>query len=378
MRLRTLFHRPLGSSLIAAALFLPSPDSPEAVSFNALLREAREFLAIGNESRAAAAFRRAFLLSPADSAPLIGLASIAEAAGDRDEAVLYLSAARTRAPNDAVISEQLSRLDASPATGEATSVVVAYLGFAAGAGPGPIGSVRDGESVRLEALLFQGLDENGSPVAIEPFFDVSTGLSLEDRPRLSITARDPSVREWIAVGDAASGSTGRCDIRIVGPPATIAIRESRRSAADAGSITAPPGETLLLSASIADAAGNRLFVPRLDWSAAAADNAARSFGSALAERHSLRPLAHFFEPHRNRLTVPAPEGPDAAPPTITVTASDPASRTSGGIVIVVDPALPPSLATKSPMPFFDGSYEEALRAARESGRPVFAVVAAHW
>jgi len=363
--------------VLAAALAAP-PDSPEA--YEGFLREARGFVAIGNESRAAAAFRRAFVERPGEAAPLAGLAGVAEREGERDDAVLFLAAAAARAPSEPGVVEALARLDAAPGTGEAATVLAAYLGFAPAAGPGPVGSVAAGEALRLDLLLHVGLDEAGRPVPVEPFFDVSSGLSLEDRPRLAIAARGPSASEWVGVGDARGGAIGRAEIRVIGPPATVALRESRRGAArdESAAAAAPPGDVLRIAASVTDAAGNRLFVPRLEWSAAAEPPAKEDVSGGLAERFSLRPLVHFFEAHRNRFTVPKLSATGDGPLAIVVAATEPVSRATGRFRFTVDSSAAPAVATKSPMPFFAGSWEDALRAARESGKPIFAVVAADW
>lgn len=367
-----------------AALGLARPvraagEEPVAIdAYAELLSEARRFESIGNRSRAAAAYRRAFLERPSEPAPLVGLAATFRSESDEDKAIVCLAAALSRAPGDARIAAELESLGAPPSPGPATDVVALYLGFAPGTGPSPEGAVAAGGLVRLDALLYAGFDEDGRPVAIEPFFDVSPGLSLEDRPRFEIRARAPSAGEWIAVGDAASGAIGRAPIRIVGPPASLAIRDSRRRSRDSAEpLAAPPGDTVLLAASVSDAAGNRLWVPRLSWSASAVPAGARLDG-ALAEKSSLRPLAHFFEPHRNRLSVPAADASGTKIESVVVTATEPASGAAGSVTIRVDPASPRSLATPSALPFFGGTFEEAVAAARASGRPVFAVVAAHW
>jgi len=367
-----VISRVLPVILSLAPLVSPPSDLETA------LGEARSFEAIGNAMRAEAAYRRAFLAAPEDPRALCGLADLAAAAGDPDGVLLFLAAARDRAPRDAALLSEMEARGVVAGSGEPESIVARYLAYAEGFGPSArAGSVPAGEPIRLDALLFTGIDAAGRPVPIDPFFSVSAGLSFSDRPAIDIRAKPrPSSDEWIDVGDAGTGVTERVPIVVVGPPAAIVLRDSRRPRDATGPVSAPPGDVVLVGAAIADAAGNRLYRPRLRWSAAALP-AGRDLSSALAERDSIRPAAHFFEPHRNRLSVP-PLATIGGATTIVVTAADAETGAAGTLEVRVDPAASRPAATPCALPFYEGSFESALAAARSARRPVFAVVAAHW
>jgi len=359
------------------------PEEQSAVE--ALLALASEYA--HNPTRCFGYYRRAFLEDPRDARPLIGMAVEHRRRGDAEAETLCLLEAHARGLarpflgfDQKSLAARLARVLPDPEgepSGRVARCRILYLGFAPPLGPrhGP-GSVEVGGRLNPAALLVQGYDESGRRVPFVPRFSVSSGLTLtEGEPPAIRAGAKASREEWVQVSPAAGTDVhARTPIRVVGPAARLRFGVYGRSVDPGDTVAARPGETIIAGVRVEDAAGTRLYRPRLAWTAFRGED--EEDPSLVRRRTTIREPGQFFEPHRNWLVVP-PASADRAGP-VRLVATDPLSGVRGRLEVRIDPRAKPVPSPETRMTFFTGSLEEALASARKDGKIVFAVFAARW
>lgn len=387
----------IGLGLGGSASFL-SAAPPRSSELDTYLAQARQFSKIGNTFRARSLYFRGFHVDPSDPRPFVGMAELDLLEGKEADRRFHLVEAFRRGFRPSDESEE-SRLfsawgldDATSSSSVVVEIEARYFGVVEAFGPRGIGAVSAGKTLRDEALLVQGWDRSGRVVSFNPVFRLSSGLVLgrdpasETRFRVRALSR-PSRGEWIEVVDPGSGTNVRIAIDVVGPPVSVELTAVRHRV-EKGVIEVPPGETVLVHARILDGVGHLLYHPRLDWSLS--DGAGKRT-EILQESTTLRTESHFFEPHRNRLTVPAGresvsersvnslgQGKEGIEEEFVIEAKLGNLEVAGRLVLRIDDSagLAPWTATR--VPFFAGSFEEAVEEARRRAKPLLVVAAAHW
>ncbi len=220
-------------------------------------------------------------------------------------------------------------------------------------------SVDAGRPLDERLLRVVGLDAAGFPALYTLRWSVSAGLKAGP----PIAAGDaPSRREEIVVQDGEQGIKASTAIAILGPATGLAVL-----------VTHPeigPGQRSHLEALITDAAGNLLYHPLTQWTAApGADGFLIRPESGLSREND-------FEPHRNIFALPADQAP--APAEYVITCTEPTTGLKGmGKVRGLD--QPAAIAGAGHgAAAWEGNFEHALAAAAKDDRMVLVDFSADW
>ncbi|MBI1853521.1 MAG: hypothetical protein HYR85_24560 [Planctomycetes bacterium] len=370
---RTLSSWAFALTIAPAVVFAQQPD----VSVKYHLDQGRHFRDIDNASRAASHFQAAIQADPKGVEAFVELASLLESLNELDDARLLAAAALARGPSNAAaraIADRLGLKSGEPASEPAQRLVARYLGIDVGVGGGrEEGSLALGAKIDPDLLLVAGFTEADRLARIEPTFTVSSGLAIEGGDVRTIHAGDkPSAEETITVTDGRAGATGRASLRVVGPVAKLNVNNSRAKRLVLPEEPLAAGIDFTFSLSLLDAAGNRLWRPKVSWLARAVGESKAT--GWLVDAESVRHRDFFFEPHRNHVVVPATASEKDV---VEVTAREPGSGVSATFRVRLATAADRVVASGA-APIFPATFEEALASAKKDHRLAMVVFTADW
>ncbi len=356
-------------------LALTTSGSPDEAAARYHLEQGRRFHALHNLSRAQNHFRAAFQADPRSAEALVELASLDVSRARLNDARLLAIEASRRDSSSTRVLALLEGLALGTSGDEPASLVlVRYMGVDPGDGGGRgEGSLGVGSRLNRDLLLVAGVSASGRIARIDPELTVSSGLRIEPDGAggFAVTARErASTAEEIGVTDRRTGLSARTRLRIVGPlvHADVGNSIARRRAIDVE--TLPPGSDVTFGLSLVDAAGNRLYRPRIDWEARSGGEDVRAW---LSDPESVRHPDFFFESHRCQVRVPKTA---VAGQNVEVTAREPASGVFARFRVRVAAEDASTVSARGPV--FRASFEEAIEAARRDARPAMVIFTAEW
>ncbi len=332
-------------------------DKPTAESYQVYLAAAERHLSRENSQRARRSYMQALDVKPSGIEALIGLARISRGP---ERGILLRQALLHQPTNKAVHKELGGKLPTILKKGQAKRLEATYLGHCRRAtGVGKTPSLEVGQTVRRELLIVHGLDGDGNLVPIDPEIGGERGLSQD------LLAQRASARAAIIVRDRNSGASVKVPLRLIGPTEKLRLwsRNTRVGT----------NEMLHLAAGLYDAAGNRVWVPRLEWRIVDGDKQARPTLLKRAVSQVHRDIT--FEPHRNIVLGPTKKSAYLGP--LTVTVVDPISKQQDVFQLTRVAGRVISKASKSGLSWAS-SFETALADAAKRKRPMLVLFYADW
>lgn len=356
----------IAAPLLAAMLAAAAPArAQDETRYQTHLAAAREHEKIGNWRRAHPCYLAALAVRPGGAEAWLGLAQVEPGRPD----LFCLREALRRAPDSPAVKAALAGLPGAPralTVGTAARLEARYLGRPERtAGFDQVPGADVGSALVPELLVVQGLDGEGNLVPVDPALEPG-GPEIAADPRRPgrLVARAPSLRTRLAVRDRKSGQTATVELRLVGPPARVKIWSKETKVG--------PGELLHLQAGVYDAAGNRLWVPRLVWTATGGGTPRPAL---LARAESLVSRQVGFEPHRNIVLGPAEK--DAWSGALAVTLREPESGLADALAVQVVKEKTRAAAPAANLAW-ETSLAEGLKQAKARNRPLMVFFTAEW
>lgn len=330
----------------------------------------QRFERVGNLGRAADSLHEAIRVDPLRPEAYAVLARLHLARREVERAVFCFYEAIKRSPperaKELLTALRRQRPKAALVEGGAPARLVArYFGQAATdpGGRGGSGSLDAGAQLDARLLLVQVYDAQGRLITgAEPTLTVSEGLRLADG--VVSAGERPSRVETIrfALGDA-TGTSLR--LRVIGKLTRLSLRARGEAVG--------PGEALHISVSASDAAGNRLFHERYEWSARKGETQADALLSSTFSR------GHpDFRGEAQRIHVKGPAKPTAEQLgryRVTCRHAPTGVEATTDFELKAEPVKRPY--TWPPFAWSD-NLGDALAAARKQGKPVLINFYAEW